>query len=170
MSVVLALFILWQTLPLFAMLKEHFSKFVEAPYGVLEGDPPSKIKSSEEAVHVASNGKTHYEVLNSHRAASATELKACYKRMALMLHPDKNPDESAAVAFKKVSDAWEALSTALNRAEYDAGLDGGLGEGDEQIKAEERKEVREFARSGESGVPTGPPGLKKRKPKPPRHS
>ena len=132
--------------------------------------PPLQIKSSEEAVHVAINGTTHYEVLRSHRAASASELKASYRRMALMLHPDKNPDESAAVAFKKVSDAWEALSTPLNRAEYDAGLDGGLGEGDEETKAEEQKEeVREFARSGETGVPTGPPGLKKRKPKPPRH-
>jgi len=159
----LGLFVLWQLWPLVGMLKEYFGKLIEAPYGVLEGDPPQKIRGGEEAVEAALNGKTHYEVLNSHRAASNAELKACYRRMALLLHPDKNPEESAAVAFKKVSDAWDALSTPLNRAEYDAGLDGSLGEGDEEAKAEaEKEDVREFARSGDTGVPSGPPGLKKR--------
>lgn len=166
MSALIGLFLLWQCLPLFAYLKEAFLKLIEAPYGVLEGEPPLKIKSSEEAVATALAGKTHYEVLNSHRAATSLELKACYKRMALMLHPDKNPEQAAADAFKKVSDAWDALSTSLHRAEYDAGLDGALGDGDDESHAEaEKEEVREFARSGDTGVPSGPPGLKKRKPK-----
>ncbi|KAL3928754.1 MAG: hypothetical protein SGPRY_002256 [Prymnesium sp.] len=92
---------------------------------------------------------------------------ACYKRMALMLHPDKNPEASAASAFKKVSDAWDSLSTPLNRAEYDASLENALGEGDSDSKAEaEKEEVREFARSGDTSMPSGPPGMKKRKPKP----
>ena len=30
--------------------------------------------------------------------------------MALLLHPDKNPSEKAPVAFKRVQDAWDALS------------------------------------------------------------
>jgi len=163
MSGLVALFILWQCYP---FLKAYIKQIVDAPYGKVEGSPPARIECSEEAVHVALSGKTHYEVLNSHRAASTHELKACYKRMALMLHPDKNPDATAASAFKKVSDAWDALSSPLNRAEYDAGLDNALGEGDSELTSEaEREEVREFARSGDTGVPTGPPGLKKRKPK-----
>ena len=43
MSGLLALFIAWQSLPLVAMLKQYFSKFIEAPYGVPEGEPPSKV-------------------------------------------------------------------------------------------------------------------------------
>jgi len=158
------LFLLYQLLPLFKMCKDYFLKIVEKPYGIPEGDPPEKIKNGEEAVEVALKGKLHYEVLNSHRAATAGELKACYRRMALMLHPDKNPDEQAAVAFKRVTDAWDALSTPLARAEYDAGLDGVL-EGDEEGKAAEAdaESLREFARSGDTGVPSGPPGLKKRR-------
>ena len=45
--------------------------------------------------------------------------------MALLLHPDKNPEESAALAFKRVNDAWGVVGAALSRAEYDATLDEG---------------------------------------------
>lgn len=55
--------------------------------------------------------------VNSSFCSAPICTQACYKRMALMLHPDKNPDESAAAAFKRVSDAWDALGTPLNRAE-----------------------------------------------------
>ena len=56
--------------------------------------------------------------------------------MALLLHPDKNPRESAAGAFKKISDAFVTLSNPCERAEYDAGLDSGLGS--EEESADER--------------------------------
>ena len=75
-------------------------KLIEDPYG--EGTLPEKVKSSEQAAEVAHSGKSHYEVLHAHRGATPAEIKACYKRMALMLHPDKNPHETAAAAFKKV--------------------------------------------------------------------
>ena len=63
--------------------------------------------------------------LNSYRAASPLELKGSYKRMALLLHPDKNPSEQAVGGFKRVQDAYDTLSDALRRAEYDAELDTG---------------------------------------------
>ena len=43
--------------------------------------------------------------------------QACYKRLALLLHPDKNPEEKAAVAFKRMNDAWDVLCDPLHRAE-----------------------------------------------------
>ena len=45
--------------------------------------------------------------------------------MALLLHPDKNPSEQAVGGFKRVQDAYDTLSDALRRAEYDAELDTG---------------------------------------------
>ena len=111
---------------------------------------------------MALGGGSHYAVLNSHRAATSAELKACYKRMALLLHPDKNPSEKAPVAFKRVQDAWDALSSPYSRAEYDADVDNG-GSG--------AAPVEEGADGGEAFepvmkpeyMPSGPPGLKKRK-------
>lgn len=168
-SALLALFFLWQIWPLLAELRKYAAKYVEAPYGSLpEGeDAPAKIKNGEEAVQVAMGGKTHYEIMHSHRCATPAELKACYRRMALMLHPDKNPDPEAAAAFKRVQDAWDSLSTPLARAEYDASVDNGLGLSEEGEGESEKEAVREFAQTeGSAGVPSGPPGLKKRRARP----
>ena len=107
-------------------------------------------------------GKTHYDVLRTHRTAMPAELKKCYRRMSLLLHPDKNPRESAARAFKRVADAYAVLSDAYGRAEYDADLDGGgTGEGE---GAEGVEEGPVFS----PDMPSGPPGLKKRKGRPAR--
>jgi len=45
---------------------------------------------------------THYDVLNTHRAASASELKSAYRRMALLLHPDKNASPQVPGLYKIV--------------------------------------------------------------------
>ena len=104
-------------------------------------------------------GRTHYEV-TARRLTN--ELKACYKRMALLLHPDKNPHASAAAAFKKVGDAFAVLSDPCERAEYDASIDnGGDGTGEEDV-TEDGGPVRP-----PENMPDGPPGLKKRKARPP---
>ena len=144
-------------LPLLTAGRQWLLKLIESPYG--SGTMPDKVKNSEEAIEVASAGKNHYDVLHAHRGASPAELKASYKRMALMLHPDKNPDEQAAVAFKKVSDAFTVLSDSRERAEYDASIDGGVLGDEEQT---EEGPVRP-----PEGMPDGPPGLKKRRPRPP---
>ena len=72
--------------------------------------------------------------------------------------------ESAARAFKRVSDAYTTLSDAYTRAEYDANLDdGGTGEDGLEGGGEAAQ-----APSFSPDMPSGPPGLKKRKGRPPR--
>ena len=110
--------------------------------------------------------KDHYETLNSHRGATPHELKARYKRMALLLHPDKNPEEVAAVAFKRVTDAWESLGLALPRAEYDAQLDGGTASTEDAEDAGNSEAGGVRAGRGDASAPQGPPGLKKRRARP----
>ena len=104
--------VLYLVYPLLAAAKAYLLKLIEAPYGV--GEAPDKIKSAEAALQVSLAGTNHYETLNSHRAAAPSELKACYKRMALFLHPDKNPSEQATVGFKRVQDAYDILSDCLH--------------------------------------------------------
>ena len=121
---------------------------------------PEKVRTPEHAYEVASTGKTHYEVLHAHRGASPSEIKACYKRLALLLHPDKNPHPDAPAGFKRVSDAFATLGDAYERAEYDANLDNGLA-ADEMMEGEGAN-ADDPVRPPEN-MQEGPPGLKKRK-------
>ncbi|MBT8138001.1 MAG: molecular chaperone DnaJ [Gammaproteobacteria bacterium] len=75
-----------------------------------------------------------YEVLEVARNASDAEIKKAYRRLAMKLHPDRNPDDDDAEArFKEVKKAYEVLSDQRKRAAYDqfghAGVDGAAGMG-----------------------------------------
>ncbi len=61
---------------------------------------------------------THYETLGIARTATADEIKQAYRKKALELHPDKNPNGEA--QFKQLNAAYSVLSDAAQRREYDA--------------------------------------------------
>jgi hypothetical protein len=63
----------------------------------------------------------HYAVLGVTPAASGSEIKKAYARMALKHHPDKNRDDpdGAANRFKSVNEAYRVLSSDVLRAEFD---------------------------------------------------
>ena len=64
--------------------------------------------------------KDYYEVLGVPRAADAAELKRAYRRLAMELHPDRNPGDAAAEeSFKELGEAYDVLMDADKRAAYD---------------------------------------------------
>lgn len=61
-----------------------------------------------------------YEVFGLTREASQADIKRTYKKLALQLHPDKNPSADAEQRFIAVQKAYEILSDPDKRQRYDA--------------------------------------------------
>ena len=60
-----------------------------------------------------------YEVLGVSREATEDEIKKAFRRRARELHPDVNKAPDAEEQFKELNEAYDVLSDATKRAQYD---------------------------------------------------
>ncbi len=64
--------------------------------------------------------RDYYEILGVEKSASADQIKAAYRKLAMQYHPDRNPGNAEAEAkFKEAAEAFEVLSDADKRNRYD---------------------------------------------------
>lgn len=72
--------------------------------------------------------RDYYEVLGVAKNANEADIKKAYRKLAIQYHPDKNPgDASAEDKFKEAAEAYEILSDAQKRAQYDRFGHAGMG-------------------------------------------
>ncbi|ESQ43192.1 hypothetical protein EUTSA_v10013529mg [Eutrema salsugineum] len=92
------------------------------------------------------NGESDwYGILGVDPSANDEEVKKQYRKLALMLHPDKNKCKGAEGAFKLLSEAWSILSDQVRRFTYN-------------IKRQVVKDApQRFTTTTLSVIPTRPP-------------
>jgi molecular chaperone DnaJ len=72
--------------------------------------------------------RDYYEILGVVKTSSAEDIKKSYRKVAMQFHPDRNPgDKAAEEKFKEAAEAYEILSDADKRAQYDRYGHAGLG-------------------------------------------
>jgi DnaJ-class molecular chaperone len=62
---------------------------------------------------------THYDTLGVSSDANEHEIKKAYRALSLKYHPDRNPSAEAAEKIREINDAYETLSDAAKRKQYD---------------------------------------------------
>jgi len=76
--------------------------------------------SWEREGHRRMSKRDYYEILGVERGCSDADLKACYRKLAMRYHPDRNPgDADCEHQFKELNEAYEVLKDADKRAAYD---------------------------------------------------
>ena len=59
----------------------------------------------------------YYNILDCNKNDSIDIIKKNYRKLALLYHPDKNPNGEE--EFKKIAEAYEILSDPIKKKEYD---------------------------------------------------
>ena len=64
--------------------------------------------------------KDYYKILNISDSANQDDIKKSYRKLALELHPDHNPNDPASESkFKEITEAYGVLSDTNKKQEYD---------------------------------------------------
>ena len=69
---------------------------------------------------ILEHGQDYYKILDVSTEVSEADLKKAYRKLALIVHPDKNKATGSGEAFKKVGKAYEILSDPEKKKKYNA--------------------------------------------------
>ncbi|OAY69775.1 Chaperone protein dnaJ 11, chloroplastic [Ananas comosus] len=96
------------------MISPKFTPLRISPSPRSLSSPPSPLLSPRAAA-----SSSLYDVLGVSGAATAAEIRAAYRRLALVSHPDASSSASAAAEFMRIHAAYATLSDPDERHAYD---------------------------------------------------
>lgn len=79
----------------------------------------------EDALQGFQSAASKYEVLGIEHTATANEVRVAFRRLALLYHPDRHPEEDRPLAhsvFSEIASAYRVLSDPRERTRYDYAL------------------------------------------------
>ncbi|PWA87426.1 DnaJ domain-containing protein [Artemisia annua] len=86
----------------------------------IESEEEQQQTNNHDVGQSSSNDKSLYEILGVERTATQQEIKKAYHKLALRLHPDKNPDdEDAKEKFQQLQKVISILGDEEKRSLYD---------------------------------------------------
>ena len=63
--------------------------------------------------------KDYYQILQIEPHSTLAEIKQAFRRLAMIYHPDKNPDDKyAEVQFNEIKEAYEVLTNPVRKESY----------------------------------------------------
>eukprot|EP00347_Sterkiella_histriomuscorum_P018568 403345022 len=83
-----------------------------------EGRPKHTLDDEKVCANILTK-QNYYEILGVAKTSTEEDIKKSYRKLALKLHPDKNPAPKATEAFKKINTAFATLSDKDQRSKYD---------------------------------------------------
>ncbi|KAK9807901.1 hypothetical protein WJX72_012474 [[Myrmecia] bisecta] len=95
--------------------------------------------------NASTSGRSLYELLDVSKDASQADIKKAYHRLAIKLHPDKNPgDKATSAKFQSLQRIYTVLSDPERRKVYDAT---GSIEDSEELAGEQFNDLYSYYRS-----------------------
>ena len=76
-------------------------------------------KKNQKSIERILKSNDYYEVLDISKEASEMDIKKSYRKLSKQVHPDKNKEPGATMAFQKLQKAYEVLYDKEKRRTYD---------------------------------------------------
>jgi hypothetical protein len=64
--------------------------------------------------------KDYYQTLGVQPNATSTEISRAYHRLAILNHPDRNPNPQATIRMQEINEAYSVIGNRNNRRKYDS--------------------------------------------------
>jgi curved DNA-binding protein CbpA len=88
--------------------------------------------------------KDYYGILGVTSSAEMAVIKAAYKALAGIYHPDRNPSNEAVAKMQAINEAWDILSNKETKKQYDSVISNRKPENDAFEDIDENEEVDEY--------------------------